>query len=316
MHTRTFRIGALILVAAGLLSRVDAQEPVAPAAAEREVIEAAPTDRAVAIPKTKLASYFQSMDAKKQQTLRLLEGGKYSVNIRRITIPEPARFHPSTMDLWVALDGPGMVTTGGRIDNGTIVGGTSHPIKPGDVEFVPAAIPHGMSPVDGGTITWMNIHWDSDWPAAAELGAGELPGRPGSGGGPARPPVDFAPTDRSVAIPREKMDGYRREMATKNLGTLRMIEGGHFNVNLRRITEPSIELHKVTIDTWVLLEGSGTVNTGFEMRDGKRVPGTGRTFRAAAGDVFFIPANLSHGFSAVDGAVSWLNIRWDQNYGK
>ena len=45
------------------------------------------------------------MDAKKLQTLRMIEGGKFNVNIRRITNAETALIHPNTTDLWVVLDG-------------------------------------------------------------------------------------------------------------------------------------------------------------------------------------------------------------------
>jgi hypothetical protein len=35
------------------------------------------------------------------------------------------------------------------------------------------------------------------------------------------------------------------------------------------------------------------------------------------GDVFFVPAHFTHGFSAVNSPdVFWLNIRWDVNYAK
>ena len=125
---------------------------------------------------------------------------------------------------------------------------------------------------------------------------------------------EYAQTDHSVAIPREKLDAYRQEMEAANAGTLRMIEGGHFNVNIRRIKAPSTELHPTTIDTWVVLEGGGTANTGFELKDGKAVPGTGVNQKVTVGDVMFIPSNFNHGFSAVDGVVAWLNIRWDDNY--
>ena len=93
-----------------------------------------------------------------------------------------------------------------------------------------------------------------------------------------------------------------------------MIEGGHFNVNIRRIKAPSTEIHPTTIDTWVVLEGGGTANSGFELKDGKAVPGTGVNQKVTVGDVMFIPSNFNHGFSAVDGVVAWLNIRWDDNY--
>jgi mannose-6-phosphate isomerase-like protein (cupin superfamily) len=317
MRTSTLRIGTLAMIGASLLIVPPLQGRSSqgrPAETPTPIIEMAPRDHVVAIPKAKLAGYFAAMDAKQQQTLRLLEGRKYNVNIRRITNAETALVHPNTIDLWVVLDGGGTLTTGGRIDGGKIVGGTAHALKPGDVEFIPAGVAHGVSGVNG-TITWLNVRWDSDWPAAAEIGAGELPPRGGAVPASGRlTPIEYAQSEHSVAIPREKLDGYRREMAAKNSTTVRMIEGGHFNVNVRRITEPSVELHKVTVDTWVVLEGNGTVNTGFETQNGQRVAGTGQTIRAQAGDVFFVPSNLTHGFSAVDGAVSWLNIRWDDNY--
>ena len=108
----------------------------------------------------------------------------------------------------------------------------------------------------------------------------------------------------------------RQEMEAANSGTLCMIEGGHFNVNIRRIKAPSVEMHPTTIDTWVVLEGGGTANTGFELKDGKAVPGTGVSQKVTVGDVMFVPSNFNHGFSAVDGVVAWLNIRWDDNYAK
>src|SRR5262245_35933108 len=126
------------------------------------IIEQAPTDHAVAIPKDKLAQYFKDMDARKLQTLRMLEGGKYNVNIRRITNAETALVHPITVDVWVVLDGSGTLTTGGTIVDGKIVGGESRPLKPGDVEFIPPTVPHGVSGVNG-SITWLNIRWDVDW---------------------------------------------------------------------------------------------------------------------------------------------------------
>ena len=52
------------------------------------IVEQAPKDRSIAIPKEKLAQHLRDMDAKKLQTLRMIEGGKYNVNIRRITDAE------------------------------------------------------------------------------------------------------------------------------------------------------------------------------------------------------------------------------------
>ena len=132
------------------------------AVAQTVTIEKAPTDHAVSIPKEKLAQYFKDMDAKKLMTLRMIEGGKYSVNIRRITNAETALVHPQTVDVWVVLEGSGTLMTGGKIVDGKIVGGEPRPLKAGDVEFIPTNLAHGVSGVNG-SITFLNIRWDVDW---------------------------------------------------------------------------------------------------------------------------------------------------------
>jgi mannose-6-phosphate isomerase-like protein (cupin superfamily) len=305
------------------------------------ILEQAPTDRAIAIPKEKLAQYLKDMDAKKLQTLRMIEGGKFNVNIRRITNAETALIHPNTTDLWVVLEGSGTLTTGGIVENGKFVGGESHALKVGDVTYLPAGLPHGVSGVNGN-ITWLNVRWDTDWPADAEPGAGNFQGRaagrgaargaraggeapaggaqrgavPGEGRGRGGflAPLEYGGSGE-IFIPKERLDGYMKDMELKNLGTLRMIEGGRYNVNIRRIKAPSIEYHDITADTWVILQGGGTANTGFDRTpDGGRVEGTGVSTPAKVGDVFFIPAHFPHGFSAVSPDVYWLNIRWDVNY--
>jgi mannose-6-phosphate isomerase-like protein (cupin superfamily) len=241
----------------------------------------------------------------------------------------------------VVLDGSGTLTTGGIVENGKFVGGESHPLKVGDVTYLPAALPHGVSGVNGN-ITWLNVRWDTDWPADAEPGAGNFQGRAagrgaargaraggeapagaargaargeGAGRGGGFPgPLEYGGSGE-IFIPKERLDGYMKDMDLKNLGTLRMIEGGRYNVNIRRITAPSTEYHDITADTWVMLQGGGMASTGFERSpNGSRVDGTGVSTPAKVGDVFFIPAHFPHGFSAVSPAVYWLNIRWDVNY--
>jgi mannose-6-phosphate isomerase-like protein (cupin superfamily) len=280
------------------------------------ILEQAPADHSIAIPKEKLSQYFKDMDARKLSTLRLIEGGKYNVNIRRITNAETALVHPATIDLWVVLEGSGTLTAGGHLEKGKILNGVPYPLRVGDIAFIPANLPHGVSGVNGN-ITWLNVRWDTDWPAGAELGAGNLPGA--RAGGPAAggtAPLAYAGSG-AVYIPKETLDAYLKDMAARKIATLRMIEGGHFNINIRRIDAPSVELHPVTIDTWVVLEGGGTANTHYDRTaDGQRVPGTGVSVPARVGDVFFIPANLTHGFSTVNNVMTWLNIRWDVNWAK
>ena len=44
------------------------------------------------------------------------------------------------------------------------------------------------------------------------------------------------------------------------------------------------------------------------------VEGTGVRSPAKVGDVFFIPANLTHGPNEVKEPLFWLNVRWDVNW--
>jgi mannose-6-phosphate isomerase-like protein (cupin superfamily) len=277
------------------------------------ILQQAPTDRSVNVPGETLTRYLKEMDAHKLATLRMVEGGKYNVNIRRIRNAETALIHPKTIDTWVVLDGGGTMTTGGRIEQGRIVGGVSTPLKVGDVYFVPAGVPHGVSGVNG-SVTWLNVRWDVDWADGATMGAGTLTPPPAAPGRPSFKPLEYAPADRAVYIPKEKLTGYLAQMEADKSAVLRMIEGGHFNVNIRRVKAPSAEHHPVTADAWVLIEGGGMVATGFDRKGNQPVPGTGVSAFARVGDLFYVPANLTHGFTAVDSVAAWLNIRWDTNW--
>jgi mannose-6-phosphate isomerase-like protein (cupin superfamily) len=290
------------------------------------ILEQAPKDHSIAIPKEKLAQYLKDMDAKKLQTLRMIEGGKYNVNIRRITAAETGLVHPITADLWVVLEGGGTLTTGGVLENGKINGGQSRKIKVGDVVYIPSGLPHGVSGVDSN-ITWLNVRWDTDWRPDAPMGAGTLDGilgrtGGGRGRGPALPPGSQQGLPYSYGgsgelfFPKEQLDQIMTGMRVKKSVNTRLIEGGRYNVNLRWNGTPTVELHEQTIDTWVVLAGGATVNTGYQVKDGERVPNTGVSVAAKPGDLFFHPSNFYHGFSEVTPDIFWLNIRWDDNYAK
>jgi mannose-6-phosphate isomerase-like protein (cupin superfamily) len=237
--------------------------------------------------------------------------------------------------VWVVLEGGGTLTTGGVLEKGKILGGQSRPIKVGDVVYIPSGLPHGVSGVDK-TITWLNVRWDTDWPPDSPMGAGTVNGllgraagaRAGTPGGAREGSVSAFPPGSQQVLPysyggsgelffsKEQLDQIMAGMRLKKSGNTRLIEGGRYNVNLRWNGTPSTELHGQTIDTWVVLAGGATVNTGFEMKDGERVSNTGVSVVTKPGDVFFHPSNFYHGFSQVSPDVFWLNIRWDDNYAK
>ena len=290
------------------------------------ILEQAPRDHSIAIPKDKLAQDLKDMDAKKLQTLRMIEGGKYNVNIRRITAAETGLVHPITADLWVVLEGGGTLTTGGVLENGKINGGQTQQIKAGDVVYIPSGLPHGVSGVNTN-ITWLNVRWDTDWPTDAPMGAGNLNGLLGRAGGARAGGAALPPGSQQVLpysyggsgalfFSKEQLDQIMAGMRLKKSVNTRLVEGGRYNVNLRWNGTPTVELHEQTIDTWYLLAGGATVNTGYQVKDGERVPNTGVSVVSKPGDVFFHPSNFYHGFSEVTPDIFWLNIRWDDNYKK
>lgn len=127
--------------------------------------------------------------------------------------------------------------------------------------------------------------------------------------------LDPAPLDKAVDIPREKLEEYFKRMSTEKLGVIRMLEGGLYNVNIRRVENqtPSAygtEFHEDTIDVWVIQEGGGTLVTGGEEVDGKHRGGVEREVKV--GDVIFIPAGIYHGFKNTRQAT-WLNIRFPEH---
>ena len=274
-----------------------------PARRGPKIIDQAPTDHDIAIPKAKLAQYYKEMDAEKIATLRMIEGGKFNVNIRRVKEAEARPLiHPKTIDLWVVQEGSGTIITGGTFANGQVTGGVTHQLKPGDVMFIPANLPHWMAKVGPTGVTWLNIRWDVDWPASAKMGAGNPPPAPGAPA-PRLKPVTYA-SHEAVYIPKEQLAAYYKQMDADKIATLRMIEGGHFNINIRRVKEPEglPLIHPTTIDLWVVEEGQGEIISGGTFADGK-VTG-GMTNQLRPGDVQFTPSNLNHWMHAVGPTAS------------
>ena len=130
----------------------------------------APVDKAADFPLSDLQATYKDMDARKLLTMRLVEGGKYNVNIRRLSAAERPLVHPKTADVWVVTEGSGTLVTGGELVDGTrsangdlsgasIRGGIERVIKTGDVVFIPAGLSHGVRETTG--ITWLNIRFDT-----------------------------------------------------------------------------------------------------------------------------------------------------------
>ena len=84
-----------------------------------------PIDRAADFHRAEIEATIAQIDADPGSTVRLLEGGSYNVNIRRIKDAETALVHPRTTDVYVVREGSGTLVTGGQIvdENGQPIDG-------------------------------------------------------------------------------------------------------------------------------------------------------------------------------------------------
>ena len=117
----------------------------------------APTDRALDFPLATLQAEFADMAAQKRLTTRMLEGGDFSMNARYLVGSEAAQVHKSINEFYFIREGTATLITGGTMVEKAIHGGVERPVKPGDVVFIPAGVPHAIKDTTG--ISYLNIHF-------------------------------------------------------------------------------------------------------------------------------------------------------------
>ena len=152
---RTRLLGAVVLTLCAVVAF--AQAGGGGQGGARVVRHQAPTDRALDFPLATLQAEFADMAAQKLITTRLLEGGTYSLNTRRIVGSETALVHKSIIEFYFVREGTATLVTGGTIADGTIRGGVERVVKAGDVVFIPPGVPHGIRDTTG--ISYLNIHF-------------------------------------------------------------------------------------------------------------------------------------------------------------
>lgn len=168
MRTATVLLVALTGLAGGYLSAQTTRQMGALA-----VRDQAPTDRAIDLTDEDLVAVANEMPGKDLATTRLLEGGFYSVNIRRLAGPETAHFHTTALTIYVVREGSGTLVTGGTIvdtdgqpitsgrSGHDIKGGVERRIKAGDIIVTPPGVPHFMRDVDDH-IVFMNLIFEKE----------------------------------------------------------------------------------------------------------------------------------------------------------
>lgn len=121
-----------------------------------------------------------------------------------------------------------------------------------------------------------------------------------------------APTDRAADFSIQNLAYEIDRMEADGVSTVRLLEGGTHNVNIRHdenITREnsSIRVHPDFVDVWVVQRGSGVLATGGRLVNGEHVDGVERVI--GEGDVVFIPNGTPHGITEAK-SITWLNIRY------
>jgi hypothetical protein len=117
----------------------------------------APTDKGASWTAAEMKAVGQELAGSKQTTHRFFGEKGYNMEVRRLVGPQPILQHGKKSDFMVIQDGEGTFMTGGELVGGkpggedagdlrgeSIRGGASRVLKPGDVMFVPAGVPHGF----------------------------------------------------------------------------------------------------------------------------------------------------------------------------
>jgi mannose-6-phosphate isomerase-like protein (cupin superfamily) len=87
-----------------------------------------------------------------------------------------------------------------------------------------------------------------------------------------------------------------------------------YRINIVHRSKPAAPLaHPGNTELHYIVDGAGTIVTGGTILRGQGAEATiqgGETRRLAKGDVVVIPANSPHWYSAVDGSITYLEVRW------
>jgi mannose-6-phosphate isomerase-like protein (cupin superfamily) len=120
-----------------------------------------PTDKAAYLGHGDMESIWKDLEATKVMNKRVLEAGKYSINIRIIEETTPPLVHATSADIWVMEEGSAVAVTGGKlldpkkrpnvdeIAGSSIEGGTEQTFMPGDILYIPPGVPHGFKNIKG-----------------------------------------------------------------------------------------------------------------------------------------------------------------------
>lgn len=120
----------------------------------------APTDKAAYYSHGDMETIWKDLEAKQVNNHRVMEGGKYSINVRIVKPNSTALTHVTGADIWLCEAGSAVAITGGTLVNAkkpkgdniagaSIDGGTEQTLMPGDILYVPPGVPHTFKDMKG-----------------------------------------------------------------------------------------------------------------------------------------------------------------------
>lgn len=134
----------------------------------------------------------------------------------------------------------------------------------------------------------------------------------------AQAPAPAAPapgSPGSYKSAKELADVLRAAKANGGMTSSAVSNTDQYRVNVVHREAPAGALaHEGNTELHYILDGAATVVTGGKIVRGA-TPGTatitgGVTQKVAKGDVVIVPANSPHWYSAVEGSVTYLEVRW------
>ena len=138
------------------------------------------------------------------------------------------------------------------------------------------------------------------------------------GSGPQNPPADktFTTAAEVAALLAKAKNDLKPGQPDLQEPALRLAP---YTVNVEyRVTAGPPTLHERIAEVFYVLDGAGTLEWGGKLVNEKRTNTTnlmgtgiegGTSQKIAKGDVFFVPENTPHGFSAVEGTLQMMVVR-------
>ena len=117
---------------------------------------AVPLDRASFFSNVDQQDIWKDLETRQVMNKRVIEGGKFSVNIRIVRPTDPPLVHAKSVDLWIVTQGTATAVTGGTLldqkqggqtddlKGSSIKDGLNQALVVGDMIFIPPGVPHGF----------------------------------------------------------------------------------------------------------------------------------------------------------------------------